>query len=72
MIEVLKEGYLRKVACNNCGALLRYNIKEDVKTDDKVIPEFAYNDGLGNPNYIICPCCKEKIIVKRPQLTIKL
>lgn len=34
MIKIIKSGTLREVTCNNCGAVLRYDTTEDIKTED--------------------------------------
>lgn len=34
MIKIIKPGTLREVTCNNCGAVLRYDATEDVKTEN--------------------------------------
>lgn len=34
MIKIIKPGTLRKVTCNNCGAVLRYDTTEDMKTEN--------------------------------------
>lgn len=34
MIKIIKTGTIKEVMCQKCGALLSYDEKEDVKTDD--------------------------------------
>ena len=59
MIEVLKHGNNKKeIECKNCGALLRYDRKEDVKIRD-LITEDGRNVGM--TLYITCPDCKHVV-----------
>ncbi len=59
MIEVLKHGSNKKeIECKNCGALLRYDRKEDVKIRD-LITEDGRNVGM--TLYITCPDCKHVV-----------
>lgn len=58
MIEILKMGTKKQIECEACGALLRYG-KEDVKEDDYGHQWINYTN-----KYIICPQCKEKIILE--------
>lgn len=59
MIEVLKPGNTTEtVTCKKCSALLSYN-KSDIKS--------SYNEGFNyswETKYIICPECKDKIILQ--------
>ena len=55
MIKVLKPGNTTKeVTCKKCSALLSYNIR-DIETN---------HDFLFEEKYIICPECKNKIILR--------
>lgn len=64
MIKIIKPGTLRKVTCNNCGAVLRYDTTEDMKTEN--VESFL---GAGvkaykrQQQYIICPQCEYKIVL---------
>lgn len=64
MIKIIKPGTLREVTCNNCGAVLRYDKTEDVKTEN--VGSFlgasveAYKR---EQQYIICPQCNNKIVL---------
>lgn len=64
MIKIIKPGTLRKVTCNNCGAVLRYDATEDMKTEN--VESFI---GAGvkaykrQQQYIICPQCEYKIVL---------
>lgn len=64
MIKIIKPGTLREVTCNNCGAVLRYDATEDVKTENV---ESFLGDSVGaykrQQQYIICPQCKNKIVL---------
>lgn len=58
MIEILKQGTKRNVTCNNCGAELRYDIKDVIDT--------PYNCAFTNQRQtkIVCPCCNQDIILE--------
>lgn len=64
MIKIIKPGTLREVTCNNCGAVLRYDATEDVKTENV---ESFLGDSVEaykrQQQYIICPQCKNKIVL---------
>lgn len=60
MIKIIKPGTLREVTCNNCGAVLRYDTTEDIKTED--VKTFLANSGR-TQQYIVCPQCKNKIVL---------
>ena len=69
MIKILKEGVRKTVECEECGAVLSYNL-EDVQKEriDNMIPNIiAYSLGAkaapGVREYIICPCCNSNIIL---------
>lgn len=59
MIEVLREGNKKKIECNECGALLRYQTN-DVRTERIYLA--PREEGIRK--YIICPLCQEKIILE--------
>lgn len=64
MIKIIKPGTLREVTCNNCGAVLRYDATEDVKTEN--VESFLCNSVEAykrEQQYIICPQCKNKIVL---------
>lgn len=64
MIKIIKPGTLREVTCNNCGAVLRYDATEDVKTENA--KSFLVNSVEAykrEQQYIICPQCKNKIVL---------
>lgn len=55
MIKILKEGTKRKVKCDGCGAVLRFD-KSDVETEDVgYLADFVES--------IHCPQCGHKIII---------
>lgn len=59
MIKILKPGTLKEATCNKCGAVLSYDESEDVKDENIDMPS-----GFGcKKKYIICPQCKNKIIL---------
>lgn len=65
MIKILVPGTLKRLKCVKCGALLQYDEKEYVKEED-IEKHFATNmpSGFGyKRKYIICPQCKNKIIL---------
>lgn len=64
MIKIIKPGTLREVTCNNCGAVLRYDTTEDMKTEN--VKSFLANCVEAyerQQQYIICPQCKNKIVL---------
>lgn len=67
MIKVIKPGFLKEVQCQKCGAILRYDEREDVIVEKIDIEDF--NPALFGPlnkyptKYIICPQCKNKIVL---------
>lgn len=67
MIKVIKPGFLKEVQCQKCGAILRYDEREDVIAEKTDMEDFN-PDPFGPPNkyatkYIICPQCKNKIVL---------
>ena len=59
-VKVISGENLREVECWRCGAKLAYvytDIKEDVQTD--------YTGGRDSYSYIDCPCCNQKVKVKK-------
>ena len=59
MIEVLREGNKMKIECNECGALLRYQIN-DIRTECICLAPRMEDIR----KYIICPQCQGKIILE--------
>lgn len=60
MIEVIRKGSLKRVECNSCGSVLRYDANEDVcKTELPTIDK----KGTYVKEYIKCPVCKEEIVL---------
>lgn len=57
MIKVLEHG-VRKVTCSDCKAKLQYE-QEDVQQE--IVEEFLGENKIRE--YIICPDCKNKIIL---------
>lgn len=65
MIKILKPGTLKRATCDKCGAILSYDESEDVK-EENLGKHFATNMSSGiecKRKYIICPQCKNKIIL---------
>lgn len=61
MVEVIKHGEIKKkkIDCNSCGAVLRYE-------DSDIITRRLQNMfGLviGEERYIVCPDCKGAILI---------
>ena len=50
MIKILKDGTKRKVKCNGCGAVLRFEL-------------VGYSYCSGYVEFIHCPQCGHKIIL---------
>ena len=71
MIKILRPGTLQQIDCPHCGALLSYDEATDVQkstlpsrkllldTKDCSLPEPIQ----GKEHYIVCPQCKNKIIL---------
>lgn len=59
MIKILKPGFLETTECKECGALLRYDTREDVKSESWVELDLLYHR-----KYIICPQCGRKNVVE--------
>lgn len=64
MIKIIEPGTLKRVTCNNCGAILSYDEKEDVKTE----PIEDFNADMINGfklerKYIMCPQCNALIVL---------
>lgn len=59
MIEIIKNGTKKQLTCKQCGCLFSYEA-EDIQTKD-----YGHNfDNLHTQQYIICPQCKNNIILK--------
>lgn len=64
MIKVLEPGRIKKCTCNNCGAILSYDEKEDIL--ESSIPARFLGDSTGVcriKKYIVCPQCKNEVIL---------
>lgn len=62
MIKILKPGTLKKATCQKCGAVLSYD-ESDVRDECVEIPT-NWPSGAGyKQKYIICPQCKNKIVL---------
>lgn len=57
MIKILKDGTKRKVKCNGCGAVLRFD-ESDIKSE---LVGYSYCSGY--VEFILCPQCGHKIIL---------
>lgn len=67
MVQVIKPGFLKEVQCRKCGAILRYDEREDVIVETTNMEDFN-PDPFGTRNkyvtkHIVCPQCKNKIIL---------
>ena len=58
MIEVLREGNKKKIECDECGALLRYE-KEDIHELSASVLGMYHKQ-----TYITCPQCNSRIILE--------
>ena len=68
MIQVITPGFLKEVQCQKCGAILRYDEREDIIVETTDMTDFN-PDPFGPPiryetKHIFCPQCKNKIILK--------
>lgn len=63
MITILKPGTLRKVICTDCGALLRYDINEDIKKGTENLANISGGSFEKSFDYIDCPQCNFRIIL---------
>lgn len=65
MIKIIKSGTKKQAVCDNCGAVLSYDTEEDIKYES--VKTFTTNC-IGGPTlkeeYITCPQCKHKIVLK--------
>lgn len=62
MVEVLEHGDKTVVNCTLCGARLRYSkdgIKQEEVFESQRLSHFQ--------NYITCPDCGEKVIIKQKE-----
>lgn len=66
MVQVIKPGFLKEIQCQKCGAVLRYDEREDVIVETTDMVDFN-PDSIGlrkyATKYIICPQCKNKIVL---------
>ena len=67
MVQVIKPGFLKEIQCQKCGAILRYDEREDIIVEETNMEDFNPNP-FGLPNkyatkYIVCPQCKNKIVL---------
>ena len=68
MIKIIKPGYRKEVECIKCGALLSYDEKEDVQKEESKISAGGQGFAVNAGRYIICPQCKNKIMLSAPYL----
>ena len=59
MIEIIRPGTKKKIECEECGAILRYE-QEDVQTGAVLISPLS----TGSKKYIVCPQCNYKIVLE--------
>lgn len=59
MIKIIKEGTRKELTCESCGCVFSYE-SEDTKFEDKPSPV----GGMYREDYIECPQCKSKILLK--------
>lgn len=59
MIEVIRKGSLKTVECHMCGALLKYDVNEDVIRSQNP----CLTGGMYTKEYIKCPECDEEIVL---------
>lgn len=67
MVKVIKPGFLKEIQCQKCGAILRYDEREDIIVEKTDMEDFN-PDPYGPPKkyatkYIVCPQCKNKIVL---------
>lgn len=63
MIQVIQHGNKKRIVCQNCGALLSYDEKEDVQKEESKISAGGQGFAVNAGRYIICPQCKNKIML---------
>lgn len=61
-VEVIRTPKALKIYCS-CGALLRYN-RSDIK-NKMVSSEGSYMFNMTNVHYIVCPSCKNDLILRK-------
>ena len=59
MIEIIRPGTKKKIECDECGAILRYE-QEDIQTGTVLVSPVS----TGNKKYIVCPQCHYQIILE--------
>ena len=59
MIEIIKPGTKKKIECEECGAILRYE-QEDIQIGAVLISPLSTD----SKKYIVCPQCNYKIILE--------
>lgn len=65
MIKIIKPGHLKEAQCLKCGAVLSYDENEDVqKESSKIFLINCIEAYSVNEEFIICPQCKNKIVLK--------
>lgn len=60
MIEVIRKGSLKRIECNNCGSLLRYDANEDVQ---RVQEPSLIGGETFTKEFIKCPVCNVELIL---------
>jgi DNA-directed RNA polymerase subunit RPC12/RpoP len=66
MIKIIKPGFRKEVECLKCGALLSYDEQEDVQkgtSKTTVLSCSGKGSVTRSEKYIICPQCKNKIVI---------
>lgn len=59
MIKIIVKGTRKELTCKSCGCLFSYEA-EDIKFEDK--PSVV--GGMHREDYIECPQCENKIVLK--------
>jgi Zn finger protein HypA/HybF involved in hydrogenase expression len=57
MVEILKYGTKMQIDCQNCRAVLKYDLKDMYEGKTNISQKVK-------KRYIICPQCREKVIIE--------
>lgn len=65
MIKILRTGTKKEAECPSCGALLSYDVSDILEKASHSIAETSSASWLSSKSttYIVCPQCKNKIIL---------
>ena len=68
MVKVIKSGNIKTTECVHCGAILSYDVNEDVKKEIDYEDVWSVADAyyyLKCNHYLLCPECGEYNLVRQ-------